>query len=147
MNKSNTLTLVLFVIVGLFVAPTLISLVRGPAPTPDVFEARLTLAQAQEQSAQSDKPVMVLVTADWCAPCQALKRGALADEQVAAWIEQNTVPVYLEHGANPDEIGVLPVKSFPTTLFMRDGVVLGGFAGNAGVSEFLSKAREITGAS
>lgn len=77
-----------------------IALVRvrfgGVAPTPDVFAARSSLDAALAESESSGRPVLALATADWCGPCQAFKRGALADDRVAALIASRTVPVLID---------------------------------------------------
>lgn len=98
-------------------------MLRKPAPTPGVFDAKITLAQAEQESAESGKPILVLATADWCAPCQGLKRGALTDPAVVEFIKEQTIPVYLEDGTNREEIHELRVASYPTTLIMKDGNV------------------------
>ena len=77
MAKGNIITWALLGIVAFLAAPSLIGLVRGPAETPGVFEAGYSLQEATQKSASAGKPMLVLVTADWCPPCQALKRGAL----------------------------------------------------------------------
>ncbi len=98
-------------------------LLRKPAPTPGLFDANITLADAQLQSEQSGKPIFVLVTADWCPPCQSLKRGAMVDAGVVDLISRRMIPVYLEADTNPAEIQDLPVRSYPTGLVISDGEV------------------------
>jgi len=145
MGRPKTLTLVLLGAVVLIAAPSLIGIIRGPAATPGVFEHGLELADARERGRAEGKPVLVLVTADWCAPCQALKRGALSDETVAAWIDQRTIPVYLEDGADPDAIASLGIRSYPTTLVIEDGRVLGTIVGNASAGAYLDRLKAIAG--
>jgi len=137
MAKGNIITWALVGIVALLAAPSLIGLVRGPAETPGVFESGYSLEEATRESASAGKPMLVLVTADWCPPCQALKRGALRDERVAAWINSNTIPVYLEDGTDREAIASLPVKSYPTTLLIDDGAVVGSVVGNTSASSYL----------
>lgn len=143
MNKSNAVTIGLLAIALLLAAPNLIHLIRGPAPTPDLFAQGYTLREAGELGAGSGKPVLVLVTADWCGACQSLKRGALSDERVAWWIGERTVPVYLEEGVDDEQIASLPVRAYPTTLVIDEGRVLGSVVGNDDPEGYLGRLRAI----
>lgn len=134
--RSPATIVMVLLLLGLSL-PSLISLIRGPAPTPDIFSKGYTLDQATDISRETGKPVLVLATADWCAPCQRLKRVTLIDLQVAAWIVEHTVPVYLEDGANHEEIVTLGVSAYPTTLLLQNGRVLSTIQGAAGPDRFM----------
>jgi len=54
------------------------------APVPEIFDKTVSLQTALDESAKSGKPVFALLTADWCAPCQSYKRGALANKEIVA---------------------------------------------------------------
>lgn len=137
MKLKSPLTVVMVLLIGALVVPNVISLIRGPAPTPDIFSAGYTLTQGSEISQQTGKPMLVLATADWCAPCQQLKRATLTDPGVAAWISKNTVPVYLEDGVNPTEIASLGVRAYPTTMLVQGGKVVSAIEGAAGPGRFI----------
>lgn len=133
MKSGKAFPLLIIVLLLVLVLPNLISLIRGPAPTPDIFSNAYTLTQARELAMQEHKPMLVLATADWCAPCQSLKRGALSDPGVAQLILDRTIPVYLEDGTNRDEIASLGVQSYPTTLILDEhGQVASVFSGAIG---------------
>ena len=140
MLKKNNITPFLFVIVAaVLVLPTVLNLIQGPAETPGVFDEHYTLAQAAELSEQSGKPMLVVATADYCPPCQKLKRSTLSDPTVMEWIKANTIPVYLEDGENGQEIGSLGVRSYPTTLLIADGQILASIGGPVGADRYVSQ--------
>jgi thiol-disulfide isomerase/thioredoxin len=141
--KNHFITIVLLALVAYIATPKIISMIKGPAETPTIFASGFTLEEAVQQSTTTGKPMLVLVTADWCPPCQSLKRGALTDPEVTQWVQDNVIPVYLEDGANPDAIRMLPVRSYPTTLVIQDGDIVGQFTGNRSASSFLSSVREL----
>jgi len=144
MLKVKSVTPFLFVIVAaVLVFPTVINLIKGPAETPGVFDEHYTLTQATQLSEESGKPMLVLATADWCPPCQKLKRSTLTDAAVMEWIQENTIPVYLEDGENSDEIGSLGVRSYPTTMLIQDGQILASLQGTVGADNYVSKLSDV----
>lgn len=134
-SGKNFATLIIVLLLALAL-PNVISLLRGPAETPDIFRNGYSLQEANAMSQESGKPVLVLATADWCGPCQSLKRGALSDPEVAAIIESNAIPVYLEDGENQDEIRSLGVRAYPSTILLERGQVAGILEGGSTVSGY-----------
>jgi thioredoxin-related protein len=141
--KKHFLPIVFLALIAFILAPKVLNIIQGPAPTPNIFADGYSIEQATYQSQTSGKPMLILVTADWCPPCQALKKGALSDEKVTNWVKNNMVPVYLEESANPDQIRMLPVNAYPTTLIINEGKVLGHFTGNKSPSSFLSRIKDL----
>lgn len=140
MFKPKSVVPFLFFVVAAIVAfPIGMNLVRGPAQTPDVFSQAYSIAQATQISQETGKPMFVLATADRCPPCQKLKRSALMDSAVVAWINENTIPVYLEDGTNGPEIASLGVRSYPTTMLVQDGKIFMSIAGAQSASTYLDK--------
>lgn len=130
----------LWVLFGIVAALSALLLLRGlgaTAPTPGVFSDAHTLESAAALSAESGKPVLALATADWCGPCQALKRGALSDPAVVAFLREHTIPVYLEEASSPAEIASLGVRAYPTTVLIADGQTLGVIEGNRPAADYL----------
>lgn len=136
MKSGKHLVTILIVVLLLLALPSVISMLRGPAATPDVFSDAYTLEQANQLSAAEGKPVLVLATADWCGPCQALKRGALADPGVIELIGQRTIPVYLEESESIDDIRSLGVRAYPTTLIVDRGEVIARIEGGASADRY-----------
>lgn len=137
MKSGKTFSTLIIILLLALALPNLISLVRGPAQKPDIFADAYTLTQARELAAREHKPLLVLATADWCAPCQSLKRGALSDPGVAELIRERTIPVYLEDGKNREEIASLGVRSYPTTLILNEnGEIASKFSGGRGARDY-----------
>jgi thiol-disulfide isomerase/thioredoxin len=138
-------TVVLFVIVAGLSALLMARGLGRKAQTPEIFADGYTLETARSISAESGKPLFILATADWCGPCQALKRGALTDVEVVAFLRDRTVPVYLEEGPNLAEIRSLGVRAYPTTLLIRGDETMGVIEGGAGPAEYLRMIRQSLG--
>ncbi len=103
----------------------------GVAPTPPVFAQGLTLAQAEGLSRTSNKPVLVYATADWCGPCQHFKRTTLLDPGVVAFIQTNTVPVYLNVDEHQGDAARFNISSIPATVLLRGGTMAAKFSAGA----------------
>lgn len=124
MNRGNMVFLgvVVLVLVG-------VMLWRGGgggAATPEVFAEKLTLAAAQERAQQSGKPVLAFFTADWCPPCQQMKRSTLVESSVVSMIRESAIPVYVDAtragrgDAEADRLlAQYGIQAFPTLLLLR----------------------------
>lgn len=91
----------------------------GVAAMPAGFE-HTSLKAAMDQA--QGGPVLAFATADWCGPCQALKKGAMADPRFEQWMTQNGVrAVYLDATNGNDEANQLGVQAIPTLIYFRNG--------------------------
>lgn len=111
---------------GVFVLAFVITaLLQRHSGMPAAFADGITFEQAVERSNETGKPILVLATADWCRPCQHLKRTTLSDERVEAAIRDRTIPVYLdltEQSAASAEAQVarqMNISSLPTMVLWR----------------------------
>lgn len=105
------------------------------APTPTMFEQGVSI---QEVAARTDARTLVVVSADWCGPCQQYKRGALADERVAALLaSQDIDAVIIDHDKQPESVQALGVRAVPFTALMVNGEIVGSFEGRPTTDELL----------
>ncbi|MEN0020459.1 MAG: thioredoxin family protein, partial [Planctomycetota bacterium] len=129
------------------VALAVAQIVRTPAPTPPALaDAAMTEAEISEhggvleaalaKSDETGKPVLAIATADWCPPCQELKRGALADASVDAFISESFIPVSLDftdrNNADMQKYAAtLQISGIPAMLVIDDDRVIARRSGNA----------------
>lgn len=122
-------------------------LARSRPENPKVwaFAGATPMAAAAEASARNGMPVLAMVTADWCAPCQDYKHQALMDAGVTTWITQNTHPVVLDATTPNDQVAALGVYGFPTLVMLRDGREVSRLEGVHSAAELLSWLRACSG--
>lgn len=106
--------------------------------TPAAFTEAATLDDAIARSAESGLPVFALATAEWCGPCQRLKKDTLSDEDVGRVLSANSVAVILDDATHRDDIRRLGVRAYPTSMIIKDGEVVGRFEGYAGAKTFMA---------
>lgn len=98
------------------------------------FDAARTLA------AESDRPLLLFFTAEWCVPCRVMKREVFADREVMQAIHASVVPVMLQAGG-PGTDAVFAryqVGGTPVTIFTDPaGTVLDYEVGRIGKTRFL----------
>ncbi len=95
----------------------------GVAPTPPALQEGATDLQAAIVQAKAEgKIVFAVASADWCAPCQSYKRGALVDSNVAQWLDDNAITVSIDvtdtNAPNPDA-QALGVSCIPATFVLN----------------------------
>ncbi len=123
---------------------------KQKAPTPAALEGGSTLNDAVAASATDGKVVFVVAHADWCGPCQNLKRGALSDPDVTQWLEANTHPVSLDvtkmDESTPQWVkeaaDSLKISGIPAMVLMRDGKVVSNQVGSMSSDKLLSWLKE-----
>ena len=97
-------------------------------------------ASAQQQAAQSGKPIIMFFTGKWCVPCRIMKRNVWADEDVEATVKAGFTPVMIElDDPNAAEtVSRFRVGATPTTIITDpQGNILERAEGGMGKTVFL----------
>ncbi len=109
-----------------------------------VWVANYTVAQ--QQAVESDKPIILFFTGKWCSPCRIMKRNIWADEQVAASVNAEFIPVTIDVD-DPNAAAALSryrVGVTPTTIITDpQGKVLEQVEGGMGKTDFLELLRRL----
>lgn len=96
---------------------------------------------AQQQAAQSDKPIILYFTGKWCVPCRIMKRNVWADGQVTASVNAQFIPVAIDVD-NPYYAAVLArykVVGSPVTIITDpQGNILDWREGGVAKADFLN---------
>ena len=129
--------LVLIVVVGLGLAGWKLI---GSSRDPWLHDLSAGLADA----AASGKGMFVLYTADWCPPCRELKRNALRNPAVEAFLQENFVRVKIDltsrRGPNNEIASEHEVSGIPTMiLYNHRGMEIDRVTGGAAISNWVRK--------
>ena len=95
-----------------------------PTSTPAFFDTSISLDEAIVRAQTSGRVVYAYATADWCGPCKRFKKGALADERVVSWMNENAVSVYIDVDDNPADAARLGVQGIPASFIIADGDIV-----------------------
>lgn len=104
----------------------------------------------QALAEEADKPMLVLFTAGWCPPCQALKKNVLTQASVHEALQAGFVPVQIDltdqSSSNPnvavaDQYGV---QGIPAVMAMTpEGQVVSTFEGARDVAGFTDWLKQV----
>jgi thioredoxin-related protein len=87
------------------------------------------------------KPIMLVFGANWCAPCQDLKKHVFTNNQVAQ-ASKELVNIYIDIELDRNTTGIYKVRSIPAVFFLApSGEVVGGLNGERSAKNF---ARQMT---
>ena len=96
-----------------------------PEPAKEQPSSWTSFSAAMEESQRTGKPVLIDFNAEWCPPCQRLKREVFADGLLGRAVQVAVIPVSIvdrtrEEGRNSDEVDDLQrrysVDAFPTLV-------------------------------
>ena len=105
------------------------------APAPGTVIAWQTdLADARKQAAARNAPILLYFTADWCGPCQRMRRTVYPRPDVKRLLQSHYVPVKIDMtGQPPGPTRVarrFAVRGYPTFLILdADGQLLSRHVG------------------
>ena len=77
------------------------------------------LPAARAEAAAANKPVLLYFTADWCGPCQYMKRSVFPDLSVAAAME-GYIPVKIDTDRHPALTRQFQVASIPMFVLLDE---------------------------
>lgn len=110
----------------------------GTAASPEFMPVTTNLAS---MTFDKGTPVVAVVTADWCGPCQNLKRTTLADERVRDLLSSRAQPVMIDGTSTEAAMPTLQklgIRAFPSTVIVRDGQPVAMLEGYASADKYLA---------
>ena len=124
-------------------------------PANGSFSAWSSFAEAMTESERTGKPILLDFNAEWCPPCQAMRRTVFENSKHSQSIQRAVIPVSIvdrvrEDGRNVPEVDQLQnrygVQAFPTLVVFhpKSGkqVSTRGFGGPDATAEWIARAVE-----
>ncbi len=82
------------------------------------IEWKTELKAAHAEAVASNRPILVVIGAEWCRYCGKLDSQTLAHPDVETLVSESFVPVHLDYDEDRELARVLEVKSLPCTLVL-----------------------------
>lgn len=134
MNKATRpfwgLLIILAVVIAISAAPKLFG-------GKDIVPWRDDLAAAREEGRRDNKPVLAYFTAEWCGPCQSMKRTTWADADVEESL-RSFVPVRIDIDQQRNLAHAYAVDAVPMFVVIDgEGRVLKATSGALRADQFI----------
>ncbi len=84
------------------------------------FESAPTLSPVLDKATKEGKLIFMDVSAEWCTPCQLMKRDVYTHKETAEFFNKNFINhlVDVEKEEGPDLKVIYQIKSYPTLLIL-----------------------------
>lgn len=104
--------------------------------------------EAFDEAERTEKPVLLSLSATWCADCHAMDTETYGEPRIAANVNDGFVPVRVDVDRHPRVRERYNMGGFPTTAFLTpEGKLLTGamYLGPDGMRQVLDRVREMWG--
>jgi thiol:disulfide interchange protein len=136
-KRPSALRPVIFIAVVFGAVLALTAVSKWMAP-PELVPWRGDLSAAQAESRASNRPVVLYFTAEWCGPCQEMRRRVWSEAAVADAMK-SYIPVRLDVDREPTLAQQYQIQAMPTFLVLSpEGEVSRTQVGAMEAQEFIN---------
>lgn len=122
---------------GFFVAH---SLLQAGSKDKALVRWQPDIKSAHKIALAENKPILLVFGAEWCTYCHKLERETINTPGMAAYINENFVPVHLDADKEQRVTELLDVKSLPCTVVISPKAeLLGKFTGYCDAAHYEEK--------
>ena len=135
-RRPSPLRPVIFILVVLAAIVAVVGASKWFAPR-ELVPWQSDLAAAQAQAKVSNKPILAYFTAEWCGPCQEMRRTVFSDRAVADAM-QRVIPVRIDVDKQAAVAHQFHIEVMPTFILLDpDGRTLRSEEGGMTADEIL----------
>jgi thiol:disulfide interchange protein len=113
-SAQRPIWIILFVVLGMI---AFVWLTRLFEPK-DIVAWQRDLAAARVESARTGKPIFAYFTAEWCTPCQAMKRTTWSSKRVADTLARDYIAVRIDIEQQPNVAFDYRAETIPLMLLL-----------------------------